>query len=161
MANKYHNFCISFFLSLVLVKCVVDVKASHDDWNDGDYDYDNDNTKHKWLSPWDVQDLPPEPRKDFYRDLRSCLKTLTRRCNKRLYNYVFSRQEIHKPCCRKVYQMEMGCIESLAWVLTKANPWYNARQVDQRLADVLRKCSQILANDKEFWNQTSNDAGQW
>ncbi|KAI3820008.1 hypothetical protein L1987_13864 [Smallanthus sonchifolius] len=134
-----HKFCIPIFVALILVNFVIDVEASSDDY-DYDYDYDYDK-RLEWLSPWEIQDLPREPRPDFYRDLRSCLKTLTQRCNNRLYNYVLSRQEIHRPCCKKLYAMEMGCLESLAWVLTRANYEYKARHVDERFKDVLNMCS--------------------
>lgn len=140
MPNKRLKFSIAFIVALVLVNCIVDViEASHSGRNDDDYDYDDDDIKN-WLSPWEVQVLPPEPRKNFYRDLRSCMKTLTRRCNKRLYNYVFLRQVIRRPCCKKVDEMKMGCLESLAWVLNLTFQ-YNAKRVDERFKEVLNMCS--------------------
>lgn len=142
MANKY-TFCISFIVGLILFNCVTVVKSISDDY---DYDYDDDK-KLKWLSPWEVQELPPEPRPNYYKDLRSCLKTLTWRCNNRLYNVVFAKQVIHKPCCKQLYHMELGCLESLAWVLTQGNSLYKAKHVDQRFKDALNVCSDF----KQWW----------
>ncbi|KAJ0926521.1 putative bifunctional inhibitor/plant lipid transfer protein/seed storage helical domain superfamily [Helianthus annuus] len=136
-----HKICLIYFLALLLVNnnFAIGVDPSSDDY---DYDYDYDyNKPPEWLSPWEVHDLPQEPRPDFYRDLRSCLQTLTQRCNDRLYNYALSGQEIRRPCCKKVYAMEVGCLESLAWVLIRANYEYRARHVDERFKDVLTMCS--------------------
>ncbi|KAI3760528.1 hypothetical protein L1987_50923 [Smallanthus sonchifolius] len=136
MPNTNYKLCIPFFVALLLVDSVTDVESISND-----YDHDHNNKRIKWLSPWEVDYLPLQPRPSFYRDLRSCLKTLTRRCNYRLYTYVFTRQEIHRPCCKKLHEMEMGCLESLAWVLSRANWEYRSRNVDQRFKDVMHMCS--------------------
>lgn len=91
--------------------------------------------------PWDRQVLPKQPRPGYYMFLGECISKLTKPCGLQIFDSIYKKAVVDKPCCERIKDMGQLCSKALALTLTLMEKYKpDAKLIIQKSDEIYDKC---------------------